>query len=182
MAEKIKEDKIILEREYVVPLRRKFANTPQYKRTPKAIKAIKIFIAKHMKVRERDVDNVKIDKYLNLEMWARGIRKPLAKVKVKAKKFDSGKVTVELSEIPQVFKWKIEREKRLSEEAVKEKVEKKEEKKDEKTEEEKKIEEEKKKSEVETSLKEQEKQARELKHVKQTSKEKPKIHRMALKK
>ncbi len=35
---KEKEDKLVLEREYIVPLRKKFINTPQYKRTNKAIR------------------------------------------------------------------------------------------------------------------------------------------------
>lgn len=180
MAEKKQEDKMILEREYVVPLRRKFMNTPQYKRTPKAIKALKEFLAKHMKTEGRDTKKIKIDKYLNLEMWHRGIRKPLAKVKVKARKFESGIVRVELVDIPEKVKWDIEREKRLSEKVGKKEEKKKEEKKEEKTESEKNDEEEKKKSSVEAGLKSQEQEHKEMKHV--ANKEKPQVHRMALQK
>ena len=95
MAEKNKEDKMILEREYVVPLRRKWQNTPGYKRVPKAVKALKEFIAKHMKIYDRDLDKVKLDRYLNEEMWMRSIRKPLAKVKIKAKKFEKKRYAFE---------------------------------------------------------------------------------------
>jgi len=179
MAEKIKEDKLILEREYIVPLRRKFANTPQYKRTPKAVKALKQFIAKHMKVEDRDTHKIKLDMYLNLEMWHRGIRKPLAKIKVRAKKYESGIVRVELVDIPDAIKWKMNKDRKITDKVGK-KEEKKVEEIKEKTAEEKNIEEEKKKSEVEAGLKMQEQQHKELKHV--MSKEKPEVHRMAMQK
>jgi len=179
MVEKVKEDKVVLEREYIVPLRRKFANTPQYKRVPKAVKVLKEFLAKHMKVDNRDVDKIKLDNYLNLEMWYRGIRKPRAKIKVKAKKYESGIVRVELVDIPEALKWKMEKEKKLSGKVGKKEEMKVEEKK-EKTTEEKNVEEEKKKSEVEAGLKMQDQQHKELKHV--MNKEKPQVHRMALQK
>jgi large subunit ribosomal protein L31e len=183
MAEETKkEETVVLEREYVVPLRRKCINTPQYKRTPKAIKTLKEFIAKHMKVFERDTDNVRLDKNLNLEIWQRGIRKPMTKVKVKAKKYDSGIVRVELSEIPQYLKWKIDKEKKMFEEGKEMKNEKTGEKKEEKpkTEDEKKDEKEKQKSEVDAGMRASEQQSKEMKHMK--TKEKPQIHRMALQK
>lgn len=183
MAEKIKEPSIVLEREYIVPLRSKWLKTPKYKRVPKAIKALREFVAKHMKIESRDLDKVKLDKYLNHEMWFRGIRKPASKIKIKAKKFDSGVVRVELAEIPAFLKFKIDREKKIGEIALKEKpAEVKEEKKEEKTEEEKKVEEEKKEAEVESGLKMQDMQAKEMKHAKKTFKEKPKIQRKALQK
>lgn len=169
MAEE-KSEKVMLEREYIVPLRKKFIDTPFYKKTPKAIKALKQFIARHMKVQDRDIYKVKLDRYVNEELWSRGIRKPKAKIKVKAKKFDSGIVRVELAEIPEFLKWKIEKEKKLIEKAkVEEKAEEKaEEKKEEKTEaektEEKKIAEEKKEAVVEAGLKQAEKQAKQAKH------------------
>ena len=62
-----------IEREYIIPLREKCRPVPRYKKTPKAIKSVKEFIAKHMKVRDRDLSKVKIDKYLNEALWHRGI-------------------------------------------------------------------------------------------------------------
>ena len=73
-----------LEREYVIPLRKEYMKVPNYKRTAKSVKAIKEFIAKHMKVPGRDVDNVKLDSYLNNEIWFRGGATPPPRVKVKA--------------------------------------------------------------------------------------------------
>ena len=45
MADKKKEPKVVLEREYNIPLRRKFLNTPKYKRSKKAIKTVREFIS-----------------------------------------------------------------------------------------------------------------------------------------
>src|SRR3989338_1888997 len=73
-----------LEREYTIPLRKEWTKVPSYKRTAKSVKAIKEFIAKHMKVPNRDLDNVKIDSYLNNEVWYRGGSTPPARVTVKA--------------------------------------------------------------------------------------------------
>ncbi|MAG39440.1 hypothetical protein CMI41_00520 [Candidatus Pacearchaeota archaeon] len=104
---KKKEDKKPeLVREYVVPLRRAFLKAPEYKKAKKAVKYLKEFLAKHMKVEDRDVKKVKIDKYLNNEIWHRGIRKPLPRVKVIAEKKE-GIVYVRLAEIPEAVKFKM---------------------------------------------------------------------------
>ena len=50
-----------LEREYVIPLREKSRNVPRYRKTEKAMKTVKEFIAKHMKVIDRNIKNVRID-------------------------------------------------------------------------------------------------------------------------
>jgi large subunit ribosomal protein L31e len=75
-----------IEREYIIPIREKTRVVPRYKKTPKAVKTIKEFLVKHMKVYDRDLDKVKIDMYLNEYLWFRGIRKPPYKVKVRAVK------------------------------------------------------------------------------------------------
>ena len=164
---KDKEEKIILEREYIVPLRRKFLKTPRHKRTPKAIKELKIFIAKHMQIRDKDTNKVKLDRFLNEEMWHYGIQKPLAKIKVKCRKYDSGIIRVELAEMPQVLKYKKIREEKSKEEVKKKKEEKKaEESKEEKKEDESgKVEEkEKEKATVEAGLEQAKLKAKEMKH------------------
>lgn len=74
----------VLEREYVIPLRKEWTKAPSYKRTAKSITAIKEFIAKHMKVANRDVNNVRIDSYLNNDVWFRGGATPPSRVCVKA--------------------------------------------------------------------------------------------------
>jgi large subunit ribosomal protein L31e len=164
----VEENKLVLEREYVVPLREAFRETAFYRKTPKAIKALKIFIAKHMKVEERDTDKVKIDKFLNEQMWFRGIRYPPARIKVKAKKYSNGIVTVELSEMPQALKFKAESEKRRAENKPKVKGEAKPEEKkpeeEEKPTEEKKAEKEKEESGAAQEIKATKQEAKQFKH------------------
>jgi ribosomal protein L31E len=119
--EKKIESKIELEREYIVPLKRGVLNVPQYRRAKKAIRTLKEFMVKHMQVRDRDLKKVKIDMYLNNELWFRGIKKPANKIKVKAVKRD-GVVYVELAEIPEAVKFVKTRAEKRSAVAEKTKV------------------------------------------------------------
>ena len=98
-----------LEREYVIPLREKVRVVPRYKKTNKAVKTVKEFLVRHMKVRDRDLSKIKIDKYLNEALWFRGIRKPPHKIKVKAVK-EGEIVRAELSDMPDKLKFKKARE------------------------------------------------------------------------
>ena len=104
MAKESKENKVMLEREYVIPIKRKLRHTPDYKKARKAVKVVLEFVAKHMRVEDRDVRKVKMDKLVNHELWFRGIANPPNKMKVKVKKMSDGIVHVELFEIPQVLK------------------------------------------------------------------------------
>ena len=128
------EEIVELEREYVIPLKRSVLKAPQYRRAKKAIKTIREFLAKHMRVEDRDLRKIKIDRYLNNEIWFRGIKKPANKIKVKAVK-KGGIVYVELAEIPEAVKFVIARDKKklaAVEDAKKSKVSKKEDKKEDK--------------------------------------------------
>ena len=166
MAKEI-EPKVILEREYIVPLRREWLKVPEYKRANKAAKALKEFIMRHMKVYERDLRMVKVDQVLNNEIRFRGMKKPPARIKVLAKKLDNGNVIVELVDIPDHIKFaRIREEKAKSDlnkkvsKKVEEKVEKKEESEEKKTETK-----EKEEASKEESLKFSEKQSKEQKHI-----------------
>jgi len=167
------------ERQYIINLRREILKVPRYKRTPKAIKAIKQFIAKHMRIPDRDVSKVKLDKYLNQEIWFRGIKNPITKVKVKAKYQDEN-VIVELVELPKKWQFVKAREDKKTLEAKKIKKKKEaekkpeEEKKEKKTEEEKKQEQEKTKAGAEAEKKMAETQAKQQKHVAKAQKQ-PKV-------
>lgn len=107
-----KEDKKEFTREYVVPLKKGSLNVPRYRRAKKAIKTLKEFLAQHMKVRDRDLNKIKIDINLNNEIWFRGIKKPHNKIKVKAKKVGDI-VYAELAEIPKVVEYKIKRQEKI---------------------------------------------------------------------
>jgi large subunit ribosomal protein L31e len=180
----------ILTREYVIPLRRSWLIVPEYRRAGRAAKAIKAFIAKHMKVPERDVDKVKLDMYLNNEIWFRGVRNPPSKIKVRAIK-DGDIVKVELAEVPEHVKFLKLKHMKMHKAAEK-KPEKAEEKKEEakaevegaepvkkeKTAEEKKAEQEKEKSGEEEQIKEAKQEKLADKHI--TKVKGMEIHRKAL--
>jgi large subunit ribosomal protein L31e len=102
MAE-IKTEKI--EREYIIPLRIKWKRVPRYKKTNRAVKAIKEFLVQHMKIRGRELNKIKIDKFLNEFLWSRGIQNPPTKIKIKAIK-EGDIVKVELYEMPEDLKFK----------------------------------------------------------------------------
>lgn len=166
-----------LEREYTIPLRKEWTKVPSYKRTSKAVKAIKEFIAKHMKVVNRDINNVKIDSYLNNEVWHRGVSTPPANITVKATK--KGEIVhVTFVTDPERVKFARERHARKHVKADK-KVTAPEVKKEEtKTEEEKKTEDEKEKSNAIANEKLAEQQANVQKHVPVDKKaQKAPIHR-----
>ena len=178
-----------IEREYVIPLRKAFIKAAQYERTGKAIKEIKKFIARHMKIPEKDVSKVKLDVFFNNDLWFRGRKHPPAKIKVKAVK-ENDIVKVTFAEIPhhvKFLKLKMERRNKKPEEKP---IEKKEEKKEEKpleSKEEKKEDEEKKRDEKEKGLAvaeqrimQTQQEAKVQKHL--TAKKDPGFHRMALKK
>lgn len=149
MAKKEEASKPVLERVYVIPLRRETLKVPNFKKANKAAKAVREFISKHMKS-----DDVMLGKYLNLKIWEHGAKNPPHHVKVNAVKDDKGKVAVELvgapKEKPKVEEKKKEakKEEKIVKEAEfkekpEEKIEKKiEEAKEEKAEEAKKIEQE----------------------------------------
>lgn len=95
MAKKEEAPKTVLERVYVIPLRRETLKAPAYRKAKKAVTAVREFILRHMKS-----DNISIGKYLNLKIWEHGIKNPPHHVKVNAIKDDKGKVTVELVDAP----------------------------------------------------------------------------------
>tara|TARA_Y100000034_G_C6902643_1_gene417848 strand:- start:2891 stop:3658 length:768 start_codon:yes stop_codon:yes gene_type:complete len=160
-----KEVKSELAREYIVPLRFKVNKVPRYKRAKKAIKVLKEFIAKHMKVEDRDLNKVKVDKFLNNEIWFRGIKKPPAKIKVKAVKDSEGIVRVELVDIPEKVKFAMNWEKKRAEGVKASKTKAPVEEKKEETDEEKKEAKEKEKASVEAGLKAQKAAAKTEKHT-----------------
>jgi len=192
MAKKKTEPIEKLEREYVIPLRNKWKKVPRYKRVNKAIKAIKEFLVRHMGISGRDLNKVRLDKYLNEFVWARGIRKPPIKIKVRAIK-EGDIVRAELFEMPEKMKFKQARlEKREKEAAEIEKKRKKEEKPEEKTEEkreeekapkteeEKREEKEKAKAGEEAGKEQARKEAKRTKHQTKVSKQPKRQRRQAL--
>lgn len=196
MAKKPAEPKIILEREYIVPLRKGWLKVPKYKRASKAVKTLKEFISRHMKVYDKDLRKIKIDQILNNEIRFRGMKKPPARIRVGAKKYDNDIVRVELIDIPahvqfaklREEKKKTELDKKTKEKADAEKAAKateeakkaeEGEKPAEETKEEKEIEE-KKEAAKEENLAKAKMQAKQAKHIAGGKQKQPQIQRKAL--
>jgi len=174
---KTKEPKMVLEREYIVPLRSEWLKVAMHKRANRAMKALKQFLVKHMKIYDRDLRKIKIDQVLNNEMRFRGMKKPLSSVRVLAKKYDDDTVRVELMDVPEHVKFARIREEKMHAETKKKVSEIKKEEKPNKEDEEVKQEEEEKKEEAkekeeaskEENLEIAKEQAREQKHVSKIS-------------
>ncbi len=175
-------------REYIIPLRKDWRKVANYRRAGRAAKFIKKFIARHMKIPDRDTTKVKLDMYLNNEVWFRGKTKPPAKLKVKVIK-EGDLVKVYLAETPDAVKFLKKKHEKFHKEAEKKEepapeekpAEEKEEKKDEeKTPEEKKDEKEKAQAAAEQKEKQAKTQAQTQKHV--PKEHKTPIHRQAMKK
>ena len=100
-----KEDEIVEERVYTIPLGKASVRPPK-KRAPRAIQLIKAFITKHMKLEMRveeeeekeELPKLAISQEVNEKIWGRGIEKPPRKIRVRAAKDKDGNVTVYLAE------------------------------------------------------------------------------------
>jgi len=100
--EKEEEEEIIEERIYTIPLGKAWIMPPK-KRAPRAMRMIKEFITKHMKLEKRGEEEevpqrLIISNELNERVWGRGIEKPPRKVRIRATKDKEGNVTVYLAE------------------------------------------------------------------------------------
>ncbi len=93
MAEK--ESSKEIERIYIVPLRRTKIGRASLA-APRAVKQVRGFLTKHMKV---DRNDIWIDDSLNRELWSKGKYKIPSKIRVRAIKFEDGIVEVTLPEI-----------------------------------------------------------------------------------
>ncbi|HMK15395.1 MAG TPA: 50S ribosomal protein L31e [Methanomicrobiales archaeon] len=85
MVEKLKEQI------YIIPLR-DVQHTPRWERGKRAMKAVRDFLAQHMKSEE-----IKLDQSINEAVWARGSHKPPSRIRVRAMKFEDGQVEAELA-------------------------------------------------------------------------------------
>ena len=138
-----------LERVYTINLGKVWLS-PNNQRAKRAINMIKEFATHHMKS-----ENVKIEEDVSHLVWARGIRHPPRKIRVKLTKDDDGNILIS----------KYEEEKKVEEKSKGKKTDKKTEKK-----EEKKVEDTPKETKVEIKIEEKPKE----KTKEKKSEEKPK--------
>ena len=81
----------LTEQIYIIPLR-DVQHTPRWERGKRAMKAVRDFLAQHMKSEE-----IKLDQSINEAVWARGSHKPPSRIRVRAMKFEDGQVEAELA-------------------------------------------------------------------------------------
>jgi large subunit ribosomal protein L31e len=103
--EKEVEEEIVEERVYTIPLGKCWIMPPN-KRAPRAMRMIRSFVVKHMKLEKRveeseeeeEPKRLVISNEVNERVWGRGIEKPPRKIRVRAAKDKEGNVTVYLAE------------------------------------------------------------------------------------
>jgi len=99
------EEEIVEERIYTIPLSRAWIS-PRKKRTPRAVRMVRSFVQKHMKIEteakteeeEEEAGRLVISDEVNKKLWSRGIEKPPRKIRVRAVKDKEGTVTLYLAE------------------------------------------------------------------------------------
>ena len=104
--EKKEEEEIVEERIYTIPLSKAWI-VPANRRSPKAMRILKQFITRHMKMEAREEEEGEeeeepsrliISNEVNEKLWSRGIEKPPRNIRVRAAKDKEGNVTVYLAE------------------------------------------------------------------------------------
>lgn len=83
------EIEVVEEKIYTIPVGRIGYATDRGHRSPKAVRDVRAYVARHMKA-----DEVSISNEINQALWERGINKPPRKITVRAVKDKEGKVIV----------------------------------------------------------------------------------------
>jgi large subunit ribosomal protein L31e len=102
---KEEEEEFVEERIYTIPLGKAWVR-PRKKRAPRAMRIIKDFVTKHMKMDMRaeveeeqgEMPRLVITNEVNEKVWSRSIEKPPRKIRVRVAKDNEGNVTVFLAE------------------------------------------------------------------------------------
>ncbi|MDR0373759.1 MAG: 50S ribosomal protein L31e [Nitrososphaerota archaeon] len=102
---KKKDDDIVEERFYTIPLQRALVRPPK-KRAPRAMQLVKIFVAKHMKLQVKvseeeeneELPQLIVSPEINEKIWGRGIEKPPRRIKTRVTKDRDGNIFVYLAE------------------------------------------------------------------------------------
>lgn len=94
------------DRVYNIPLRKEWLKVPGYKRSKKAVKAVKEFLARHMRT---DIENVRVGKWLNQDILKRGRHSPPHHVNVNVTK-EGILVRAELKDLPKKALEEIKKE------------------------------------------------------------------------
>jgi len=97
------EEEIVEERIYTIPLSRAWISPPK-KRAPRAVRIVRSFIQKHMKIKTEveeegeEPEKLVLSNEVNQKIWSRGIKEPPRNIRVRAVKDKEGVITVYLAE------------------------------------------------------------------------------------
>ena len=100
---KKEEEEVVEEKTYTIPLGKALIMPPR-RRSPRAMRMIRAYVIKHMKIPSRaeeedeEPPSLKITNEVNERIWGRGIEKPPRKIRVRVTKDKEGNVTVHLAE------------------------------------------------------------------------------------
>jgi large subunit ribosomal protein L31e len=100
---KKEEEEIVEEKTYTIPLAKALIMPPR-KRSPRAMRMLRAYVIKHMKIPSRaeeedeEPPTLTITNEVNEYVWGKGIEKPPRKIRVRATKDGEGNVTVHLAE------------------------------------------------------------------------------------
>ncbi|MHA2324111.1 MAG: 50S ribosomal protein L31e [Promethearchaeota archaeon] len=102
---KDEDEDIVEERIYTIPLGKALVRPPK-KRAPRAISLIREFVTKHMKLdtsvqteeEKGELPKLTISNAVNEKIWARSIKKPPRKIRVRTTKDKEGNIKVFLAE------------------------------------------------------------------------------------
>jgi len=83
------EIEVVEEKTFTIPVGRLGYATDRAHRSPKAVRDVRAYVARHMKA-----DEVSISNEINQALWEKGINKPPRKITVRAVKDKEGKVVV----------------------------------------------------------------------------------------
>ena len=97
------EEEIVEERIYTIPLSRAWISPPK-RRAPRAVRIVKSFVQKHMKIKTEaeeegeEPEKLVLSNEVNQKIWSRGIKEPPRNIRVRAVKDKEGVITVYLAE------------------------------------------------------------------------------------
>jgi large subunit ribosomal protein L31e len=100
---KKEEEEIVEEKTYTIPLGKALIMPPR-RRSPRAMRMIRAYVVKHMKIPSRGEEEdeeppkLSITNEVNELIWGRGIEKPPRKIRVRVTKDKDGNATVHLAE------------------------------------------------------------------------------------
>jgi len=100
---KKKDDEIVEERIYTIPLQKALVRPPK-KRAPRAMQLVKLFVIRHMKMAvtvtedDEELPQLIITQKVNEKIWSKSIEKPPRKIRVRVTKDRNDTVTVHLAE------------------------------------------------------------------------------------